>query len=317
VPFVTPRPDLRDLDRRVVPVAARALRRLLDRAELVRGRADRQARRGSAAASAAVRQIDDRALASGPLAVLRDVPQLALLVVAAVLLSGTAAAVLLDEPDPTPATPAASSSFGQVTRLGVPPGGDVELYLAQSRVVLDDLARRLPVARLFAVVHLSRYVEAAQVPALLEGTDPERVYLRASSAGPDAEIVAVPVQAPTLATVLPALCTATSQRKAEDAANFTTLADSVAPQTREEQLSRNDFQSEAVRAQAESQAYAGACAASFAAVVEAPAAVLRELVDRDGVRGVEPAPAGIDLAELDVQPLLPETTGIVPTGRER
>jgi hypothetical protein len=35
------------------------------------------------------------------------------------------------------------------------------------------------------------------------------------------------------------------------------------------------------------------------------------------VRGVEAAPAGVSVLDLDVAPLLPGTTGTVPTGTER
>ena len=112
-------------------------------------------------------------------------------------------------------------------------------------------------------------------------------------------------------------CSATSARKTEDGRNFRTLADSITPASPEEELSKADFEAESVRATAEAQAYAGECVTAFAAVVEAPASALRALLDRDGVRGVEAAPAGADLADVDVQPLLPETTGTVPSGRER
>lgn len=310
--------DPRDLDRRLVPAAARGLRQLLDAGARLRGRAAVRVRQAAGTASQAAQRADDRATSQGPLRLLRDVPQLALLVVAAVFLSGTAAALLLAEPDPPPG-PAVdrAGTLDDVVRLGVPPGTDVEQYLAQTRVVLDDLAEQLPDAPLLAVVHLSRYVPAVSVPDLVAGTTPQRAYLRASTAGPDAEIVSVPLQEQTAATVLTALCTATSARKTEDGRNFTTLADSIEPSSPEEELSKADFQAEAVRATAEAQAYSGECVTAFAVVVEGPAAALRALLDRDGVRGVEPAPAGAELPDVDVQPLLPETTGTVPTGTER
>lgn len=315
---MTPRLDLRDLDSRVVPAAARSLRRLLDGAERGRTRVLRRVRRVTAATSAAARRADARATSAGPLALLRDVPQLGLLVVAAVFLSGTAAAVLLAESEPTPSASPATSTFTEVVRLGVPPGSDVQLYLDQSRVVLDDIAARLPEARLLAVVHLSEYTPASQVLPLLEGADLQRVYLRASDAGADAEILALPVDAATAAEVLPALCTATAGRKAQDAENFAALATTIEGTTPDEQASKADFEAESARAAAESRAYAGECRTAFSAVVEAPAGVLQQIATRPGVRGVEPAPAGIALERLDVQPLLPETTGVVPpSGNER
>jgi hypothetical protein len=107
--------DPRDLDRRLVPTAARALRGLLDAGARTRRRAAGRLRAGLVSASATAQRVDDRATATGPLRVLRDVPQLAALVVAAVFLAGSASALLLAEPDPpapaaAPARPAAPSS---------------------------------------------------------------------------------------------------------------------------------------------------------------------------------------------------------------
>lgn len=315
---MTPKLDLRDLDRRLVPAAAVALRRLLDVAGRTWAHATAAGRRRLDLASAASRRLDDRALLGSPLAVLREVPQLALVAVAAVFVAGTAAAVRLDTADPpAAATPAGDDAVSAITRLGPPPGSDVDLYLSQAAVVLDDVAARLPADRFFAVLHLERYVPAAEVPALLQGSDVKRLYLRASTAGPEAEILTLPVSGGTdVAAVLPTLCATTSDRKAQDASSFTRLADAITPTGEAERVTKADFAEEAARSATESQAFAGACATTFAAVVEAPAEVLSQLSGRDGVRGAEVAPAGIALADLDIEPLLPETTGAVP-GRER
>lgn len=316
---MTPRLDPRDLDRRVVPAAARSLRRLLDAGERARFRAGRRLRQAGGATSSFARRADERATSAGPLKLLREVPQLALLVVAAVFLSGTAAAVLLAGSDEEPtAAPAGAGAFQPVVRLGVRPGSDVEQYLVQTRVVLDDVARRLPGARLLAVVHFTGYTPVAQVPTLLEGAEPRRVYLRASAAGPGAEVLALPFDGEAAATVLPALCEATAARKAEDARNFSALAESVQPTGPQEQASREQFAAEASRAAAEATAFGGECTTAFAAVVEGTAQALQEIAGRDGVRGVEAAQAGVELEDVDVEPLLPEISGVVePTGNER
>lgn len=315
---MTPKLDLRDLDRRLVPAAAVALRRLLDAIGRTWARVTAQGRRRVVLVSAAGRRLDDRALLGTPLSVLRDVPQLALLAVAAVFLAGTAAAVRVDTPAPSRAEPTGADAVNAITRIGPPAGTDVDLYLSQAAVVLDDIASRLPANSFFAVLHLDRYVPAAEVPALLAGSEVQRLYLRASTAGPDAEVITLPVGAGSdLAAILPALCTTTSERKAQDASSFARLADAIAPTSRAEQVSRSDFLAESARSAQEAEAFAGACATTFAAVVQAPAQVLQELAGRDGVRGVEVAPAGIALTDLDVEPLLPETAGAVPDGPER
>lgn len=282
-------PDLRALDRRVLPVAARGLRRLLDAAE----------RQGA--------RLRTRATTVAPLGRRAQVGLLVL--TGAVLLAGTATAVLLREPRPAgrPAGP----------DLGVPPGTDVDEHLAAARADVVALAASVPDTPVLALVHLSRAVPVVELPALVVGTEPQQAYLRAGEAGPDAEVVPVPLVGQDAAVVLPALCAATSQRKAQDATSFAELAAAGQPQTPEEQAGQAEFAAEAERAAAEAEGFDGACVTVFAALVEAPAATLAALAERPGVRGVEPAPAGVATTDLDVQPLLPEQTGALPSGRER
>lgn len=293
---------LQDLDHRVLPTAARSLRAALDRGERLRTRA-------AAGACAAARRgtgVDDRLTRSGPLALLRDVPQIGLLVVAAVFLAGTAAAVYLDAEDvPRTITTATGPEppLGR-TQLGLPDGDPVDPYVARSRGIVEQLAERRPDGRYLALVSLTRHTPAADVPALLGSTDPLRVYL-AAPAVPRAETVEVPLSGTTAEAVLPALCTATAARKSDDARELRSLAETIEVRTPEEQAQRDDFLAEADRAVAEAAAYTGECATAYAVVVEGEAAELAALLDRDGVRAVEVAPAGARLADVDVDPLRP------------
>jgi hypothetical protein len=82
--------------------------------------------------------------------------------------------------------------------------------------------------------------------------------------------------------------------------------------TPEEQLQKDDFLQEADRVSAEAAAFGGDCVTVFALVVEGDGAALARLLDRDGVRGVEAAPVGVQLQDLEVLPLLPATTGTAP-----
>lgn len=311
--------DLRRLDSRVLPAVAHRLRLLLTGAGRGRAALGARTRRVLGAGRRPSGRQDERPTRTGPFEALREVPVLAvLLLMGAVLAVGAVAAVRLDRPEPPPEAPVvAVDGLGSAVRLGVPPGGDVELYLEQIRVVMADVGEQLPDARLLAVVHLEQYLAAAETGPLLAGTDVQRVYLRASGAGPDAEVVVLPVSTGSGTEVLPALCAATSQRKAQDATSFAELAAAGQPQTPEEQAGQAEFAAEAERAAAEAEGFDGACVTVFAALVEAPAATLAALAERPGVRGVEPAPAGVATTDLDVQPLLPEQTGALPSGRER
>lgn len=303
--------NLRELDRRVVPVAAVRLRRFLDTASRTRVRALGSARRGAGVALAAGSRFDERVTARSPLRRVHDAPTLALPVVLVVLLAGVAGAVLLDEPE---ATAPVAAPAPRVVDLGVPPGTEVDAHLRQAQQDLDELAVQLPGTRLLAVVHFDRYVAAEEVTPLLADTQVQRVYLRASTAGPEAEVLAVPGMDGSVAGVLPALCAATSTRKTEQVTTFAELAASVPPEAPDQQDTRARFDAEAQRSAAEAEAFGGACTTAFAAVVEAPVDVLRGLVEREGVRGVEAAPSGTTLDDVDVDPLLPEASGVLPAG---
>lgn len=292
-----------------MPVAAARLRRFLDTVSRRRGRAVAVARRRADDASAAGLRLDERVTAGGPLRRVHHAPQLALPVVALVLLAGIAGAVLMDEPEESVTAVAPAP---RVVDLGVPPGTDVDAHLRQAQQDLDELAARLPSTRLLAVVHFDRYVAAGEVTPLLADTQVQRVYLRASTAGPEAEVLAVPAADGSVATVLPALCEATAARKAEQVATFSELAGSVPPDAPDQQETKARFEAEATRSAAEAEAFSGACTTAFAAVVQAPVDVLRGLAARDGVRGVEAAPSGTSLDDVDVDPLLPEATGVLP-----
>ncbi|HWG93230.1 MAG TPA: hypothetical protein VNU66_03250 [Mycobacteriales bacterium] len=306
---------LAELDRRLVPSLARRLRTAVDGGARARravvATTTRTARQGASALGTGLDRLDARLASRGPLALLREVPQLALLLVAAVFVSGSLAAVRLTEPAPRSPGPAAGDRVLRTATLGVPPGTDVDEHLAGAREVVEALADRAPDTRYLALVSLTRHLPVADVPRLAEGVDVVRAYLRA----PDvegAETIEVPLSGVTLSAVLPALCTATSGRKASDAESLRTLAGTIEVVTTEEQLQKDDFLAEADRAAAEAAAFGDDCATVFALVVQGDGASLSGLLGRDGVRGVEAAPVGVELLDLEVLPLLPATTGPAP-----
>lgn len=312
-------PGLRELDRMVVPVAGRRLRDFVDHADAAgcrAGRAARQVRRDAVLGLRSWAERTDRRYAtSGPLGLAREVPQVALLLVAVVFVSGAFAAVWLAEPEQSSGAGQGNSPLPQAS-LGVPPGSDVEAHLAQARQLLEDLAQRRPDDRHVALVSLGRYLTVAELAALVEGGAPQRVYLQAPGVD-GAQIVEVPLAGSGADAVLPVLCAATAGRHTSDAQELRSLTATIEGTTPEEQLQRADFETEAARAEAEAEAYGGVCATAFAVVVEAPTGELRALLDREQVRGVEVAPAGASVLDLAVTPLPPEVSGVLPTGTER
>jgi hypothetical protein len=250
---MTPRPDLRALDDRVVPVAARTLRRVVD-----------------------------AVAAAGPRGLPPAVPALA----GAAL--GVVALAIWLLATPAPGGPSA----------GLAPGTSGE----PGDAAAVDPAGSAADAPLLAVVHLERHATPAEVPPLLAGTQVRRLYLHAAEAGPPAEVVVLPVQDAEPDALLPALCAATSERRARDARDLTTHLERLPATTAQEQQVLAELREQAARAAAEASAYAGPCATTFAAAVEAPEQALDQLAGRPGVRAVEPVPEGTSVDDVDVPP---------------
>lgn len=308
---------LRDLDDRLVPRMAAGLRRAVDR--LPRRRAEQPA------AMADASRVDDRrdgfdddpdAERSGLLGLVRDVPQLAALVVAALFLAA-GAFVLQRSSDEAPdgsgvtagqeAEPLAPSSA-----LGPETGTDVAGYLSRTRAETVALAARDGSGRYIGLVLFDGYLTPAQLATSVQGFGIGQVLLRAPVAGELAEVLVVPTPGDPAA-VLRAVYERTAADKREQEAEFRGLAESIeggAPQDAEE---RDAYLADAQRVAAEAAAYASDCACVFAVVVEGTADALAGLLEAPGVRGVEVAGKGTELLDLEVRPLWPEQAGVVPT----
>ena len=313
---------LRELDDRLVPRLATGLRRALDRVPGVRARIPAPGPPARVSVPAArpapgPDPLDEEATHGGLLGLIRDVPQLAALVVAAVFLSVGAfvleragderAAERQDVPgveDAEPVTPSAA--------LGPEVGTDVAGYLSRSREDVAALASRDSEGRYIALVLLSDYIAPEALPTTLQGFRVGRVYGRAAAAGELAEVLEIPTPGDPV-TVVRAVFARTAAEKREQEAEFRGLAESIegtAPQDADDKAA---YLVDADRVAAEATAYASSCACLFAAVVEGTAASLARLLDAPSVRGVEVAGRGTELSTLEVRPLWPEQSGVVPT----
>lgn len=305
------RPDLKALDRRLVPVLAARLRGGLDRAEAGGARARAAGRRGATSATGAMVALDDRLTRRGPLALAREVPQLALLVVAAVFLAGAGAALSLSR-DEQPAQESQGRPAPGAARpvLGAPPGTDIDAALGAARAELVELVEQRPEATYVALVSLTGYLTPSQAAELLDDVPVQQVYLRASGAGPESELLEVPLTG-SVATVLEAVCERTAERRTQDAAQLTMMGASVDPTSEQAEADRTDFEQEATRARLEALAFGGSCATAVGALVEGTAAQLAE-VSAPQVRGVQVGPPGAGASDVDVVPVLPDQRGVVP-----
>ncbi len=260
-----------------------------------------------------LRDVDDRFAASGPLGLVREVPQLGLLVVTAVFLAGSAAALTLREDAARPTSAREQPGApGLLTELGPPVGSSVEEHLAGARERALGAARSDPRGRHLALVSLRDEQPPARVQQLLTRSSllARRLYLRAPVAGELVDVLPVDVDGEVLSPVRRELAQA-AQRKADEQREFTSLAGSIDPGTAEEREFRAFYEAAARTAGEEAAVYRGTCACVFAVVVEGTARQLADLAAVPEVRGVELAARGAALEDLQIAPLPPDVTGVV------
>jgi hypothetical protein len=219
-----------------------------------------------------------------------------LLVVAGVLVvAGRAATALLD----TPTAATSTRPDGLSTSLGVPEGQDADAHLRNASQRLARAADRQPQVRHPALVTLREPLRPEQAAALLADgrVRLERGYLRADVPGEPEELV---FQTP--GEVLPALLAlfrATATRKGEDQRSLDRAAAAA-----QDEAAREELQQAADTTGAEAARYAQRCPCVASLLVEGRAADLAGLAQLPVVRGVELAPAGADVEQLEVRPLL-------------
>ena len=301
---------LRELDAALVPRLAAGLRRLLD-----------SAGRGSAGArsiglwAGRPRDPHTRSSGTGPLALLRDVPQLGLLLVAGVLLAGAGIALARNDPgNDTGNDPGNEQAGGRALPLdlGPPVGVEADEYLAAAGERAVALSQDSPERVLLALVSLSEEVTPAQAAELVAGSRVvvRRAYVRAP-VGAGAEVLAVETPGE-VAADLTALYAATAARRAVEQRELELLAASITAVDDRAQRSRERYAADARTRGLEAAAYRAGCSCVLALVVEGAARELAGLTALPAVRGLEVARRGAALTALRIEVLPPELTGVRP-----
>lgn len=311
---------LDDLDGRYVARAAdrvgKAARRLAERRE-----------RTTAAVHAvdvrSLRTLDSRYAARGPLALVREVPQLGFVAIGALLFAGSAAVV-----DQTGAQNRASARASAAQQVVVAPGssdGGVQLpgrsslgpdvgdstntyqnaAVVSLREAVKDKGRRV------ALVSLTTYLTPAQASTSFAGIDVTRVYLRARAAGKEAVQLPVDIKGSLRADLTKQYAALVPLRRAAEK-SYQGYVDTLTVTTKEEASFKELYAQFARSSAVEAHEYATGCACVFAVVVFATPAQLVALGGKPGVRIVDAAGKGLKTADLEIRPLLPEIHGIVP-----
>ena len=297
---------LDDLDRRWVPRLAVRLRALVDTAAVRRERAVERVRSASAAVldpapGSPLRALDERYASRGPLALLRDVPQLGLLLVAAVFLAGSG--VALERAGDRQRTVAQNASDDPPipTTLGPAPGTKVAAYIAATRKRAVIVSSTSPDHTYTALISFSSYLTAQQAQSLLGDLQVRKVLAHVQL--PAAEVLPIPI-ASTVVEDVGVTFAAVAKRKARDRKEFLNLAASISGQSKEEQQFKAFYLDAAATSLKEAAAYGRNCACVFGALVRGKARDLAALPALPGVRAVDIG--GGDDDTMQLQPLLPE-----------
>jgi hypothetical protein len=299
--------SLDDLEERL----AAGLRRLVDGAGARRERSGQAVRRTTTSVlepdpDSPLRRLDKQFAARGPLALLRDVPQLGVLVVAAVFLAGSIAALERSGSTHHPATLRQQADATIPTTLGPAPGTKVADYLAQTRKRAQLVSESAPDKTYVALITFTGYQTPAQARALLGELEVRKVMAHVQL--PGAEVLPIPVTA-ALVSDLSVAFAAIAQRKEKDRVEFANLVKTITGDTKEERTFKAFYLDASRTAGLEEEAYASkACACVFAALVRGHARDLAALPGFPGIRAVD---LGGDDDTLQLQPLLPEQTVVV------
>jgi hypothetical protein len=296
---------LRQADDRLVPRLALRLRAFVDGAAARRAGVAGWLRGRTESVlvppeTSPLRRLDDRFAARGPLALLRDVPQLGLLLAAAVFLTGSVIAVERSgERNRTGGRSAADSVIP--TTLGPAPGTAIAAYVAATRKRAVIVSQTAPDGTYTALVSFSSYLAPAPARLLLGELQVKRVLAHVQL--PAAEVLPIPVTDSLVEDVGIAFA-AVSTRKLRDRKEFLNLAASISGETPEERQFKAFYIDAAATAAKEAKAYGKSCTCLFAALVRGSARDLAALSSLPGVRAVDIG--GGDDDTLQLQPLLPE-----------
>jgi hypothetical protein len=296
----------RELDERFVPVAATKVRRFVDVTGTVRMRAVSSYR------ALDPQLLDERYASSGPLAKVRDVPLLGVLVVLALLVAGTGLAAKRESDrarearDGLPEVQVAGTAG-----LGPVVGESVARYLGDAKSSLTRAAKTAPNASRVALVSFAVYRTPTETRAVVSGFRTVRLYVRARAAGELATPLPVEVKGD-LAAQLPRSFGDLARAKRAAQKAYQGYVDTLKAASGRDQQFKSLYEAFARSSGIEAREFGHGCSCVYAAVVTATPAQLLTLRARPGVRAVEVAPAGASLSGIQVQPLLPEVTTVVP-----
>jgi hypothetical protein len=319
--------DLRELDARVIPDLARRVQEIADRvrrtheagaarvAQLRPAPAPVALPAGPAPTILRLRALDAKYADRGPLALMRELPQLgALLLALLILVSGVAVKQRREPPQQVVATTPADTTPivpGLVDGGTVGPeiGDNVLTYLQKADRELQDRLVADPAERAFATVSFVDYRTPADALKLLGDTPTFRAFFRVPGKYPT-DVEATPVKV-FVRDVVTAYETIAAKRRAD-------IPDLIGQaQTTEDQVYKDYYELTARQYLHEAEQLERGCACVFAVAVIAPLDQLRDLRKTPGIRVVDLAPSRSQLDTIVFRGLRPDEKVTVTNGNEK
>lgn len=306
--------QLATLDQRFIAAAAPRVARALDTA----GERVRRARESVQDIDLRdLKGLDDRYATKGPLAILREIPQLLAVLAGIVLVIGTIAAAhdrsthqQTAEDQTVTTTDGDTVTAGgptSVVVLGPTVGKPANDYVALASKSLDDAAVAAPDEQRLALVTLTSYTRPQQAAGIVAGLVVQRAWVRDSGAGRLAPPMPVDVTGDAV-TALRAYYGRTAKGQADAAGQYQQLADT----TTNDPTYKAFYEQFATLSRRQAQAFGHDCACVYSFAVLATPTQLQQLRTRPGVRAIEVAGRGARLSGVDITTLLPEVKGLVP-----
>jgi hypothetical protein len=263
-----------------------------------------------------LRRVDDRWTRRGPLALVRDVPQVGAIVVFALLLAGAATVKFRHDPraaanaGPGPSASQSADPGVDDGVLGPQIGEKVPLYLAEARDKLARIGAGQPDGVVMAVISFRTYQTPAQAAELLGPIPVKRVFYRAPLplTQTDARSVGVEDLVRDTRKELDRVAAAQAREAANLRQQAATIENDPAQKTEQESDARI-YANEAALLR-------GPCDCVFAVVVRTKLRLLLDLVGRPAVRAIEPSRPGAKLEDFDYFGLLPEEKVTVTGGNQ-
>ena len=262
-----------------------------------------------------LRRLDDRWTTVGPLAFLREVPQLGAVLIGALVLVGSVTVNARRPDDRPPGTPSASESPAPFEvpddgTLGPDIGENVRAYVEDTKTRLRGLAPGRPDGMVVAVINFTAYRTPEQVRNLVGTLQVRRVFYRAPLPLPQGMTEQVPVIDIVEDTQKDMRRVAgIRERAARELRKVAATIENDPPQKREHEKDAGIYEREA-------ELLRGECACVYAVVVRTRLRLLVDLLNSRVIRAVDVSSVNAKLEDFTFTGLLPEEKITVTGGNQ-